>query len=84
MKTTVEIDDELLRTAKRAAIDRRSTLRQLIEGGLRRELAATTPRPPIEWVSATGKWLQDVDFSDREAMWRWIEAEETENEKTGK
>jgi len=83
MKTTVEIDDELLRSAKRAAIDRRSTLRQLIEGGLRRELAATAPRAPIEWVSATGEWPKDVDFSDREAMWRWIEAEETENKKTG-
>ena len=39
MKTTVEIDDDLLRAAKRAAIDEGVTLRQLIEDGLRNRLA---------------------------------------------
>lgn len=38
MKTTVEITDDLLRAAKRAAAVRETTLRDLIERGLRREL----------------------------------------------
>ncbi len=38
MKTTVEISDELLMRAKRVAADEGSTLRQLIESGLRNEL----------------------------------------------
>ena len=35
MKTTVEIDDELLKAAKKLAIDEHTTLRALIEDGLR-------------------------------------------------
>ena len=35
MKTTVELDDELLKAAKKLAIDEHTTLRALIEGALR-------------------------------------------------
>ena len=38
MKTTVDIADDLLRQAKKAALEGRTTLRDLIERGLRREL----------------------------------------------
>ncbi len=38
MKTTVEIDDDLLRAAKKAAIDDGVSLKQLIEEGLRTRL----------------------------------------------
>lgn len=38
MKTTVELPDELLLLAKRAALERGTTLRALIENGLSREL----------------------------------------------
>lgn len=39
MKTTVDIDDELLAAAKLAAVGRRTTLRELVEEGLERVLA---------------------------------------------
>ncbi len=39
MKTTVEISDDLLSAAKRIAATRGTTLRDLIERGLRHELA---------------------------------------------
>lgn len=35
---TVDIDDELLKAAKRAAVDEETTLRNLIEDGLRHRL----------------------------------------------
>ena len=40
MKTTVEISDELLNEAKRVAAAEGITLRELMERGLRRELAS--------------------------------------------
>lgn len=72
MKTTVEIEDRLLRQAKRAAIDRNTTLRDLIARGLRRELAARPPGAGIEWVTASGTLPQDLNLADRNAMWDWL------------
>jgi hypothetical protein len=40
MRTTLDLPDDLLRQAKIAAVQRRSTLRDLVASGLRRELAA--------------------------------------------
>jgi hypothetical protein len=45
MKTTVEIDDDLLRAAKRAAIDEGVTLRQVIEDALRARLEPSALGP---------------------------------------
>ena len=39
MKTTVEIQDDLFKAAKKAAIDEGISLRELIEDGLRHRLA---------------------------------------------
>lgn len=52
MRTTVSIHDELLKSAKVTARERGVTLGQLIEDGLRRELAAreepsTVPEIPV-------------------------------------
>lgn len=43
MKTTVDIDDELLRKAKVRAAEHGLTLRELVERGLERVLADTEP-----------------------------------------
>ncbi len=45
MKTTIEIDDELLRRAKVRAAERGETLRALVERGLQRELSETATHP---------------------------------------
>ncbi len=41
MRTTLDLPEDLLRRAKIAAVQRRSTLRDLVASGLRRELAST-------------------------------------------
>lgn len=45
MKTTIELPDDLAREAKRLAAESGSTLRSLVEEGLRREVARLTERP---------------------------------------
>jgi hypothetical protein len=53
MKTTLDLDDELLRRAKQAALDRRTTLRAIVEDALARALGPSTAEvaPPrtVTW-----------------------------------
>lgn len=76
MKTTVEIEDKLLRRAKKTAIDRRTTLRQLIESGLRLELEKKPAPGRIQWVTGSGHFPEGLDLSSREAMDRWLEEQD--------
>ena len=74
MKTTVEIEDELFKAAKRAAVEEGVTLRELLEDGLRHRLAlhdanarlATWGRPGNSsredlYASDTWKLLDDLE-----------------------
>ena len=76
MRTTVDIQDDLLIRAKKRAIELRKPLRALIEEGLRTCLAAK-PTPPgagsrIDWVVAPGGTPEGLDLSDRAAMHEWM------------
>ena len=69
MRTTVRLDDSLLRQAKQAAEERGQTLTSLIEQGLRLLLASSTPRHhrqrfdlPVSRVG--GGTLPGVDLSN--------------------
>lgn len=75
MKTTVELPDDLLISAKKTAAERRTTLRDLIERGLRRELAkpATGARRKMVWVTVDGGLPDDLDVSNRERMVDWMQ-----------
>ena len=71
MKTTVDIDDHLLTRAKDEARRRKTTLRRLIEEGLRGELSRKrkTPRYRMKDVSVgAGGVLPGVDLSNWDAM----------------
>jgi hypothetical protein len=75
MKTTVELPDDLFVSAQKAAAERRTTLRDLIERGLRRELAtpaAQERRTRIQWVTVDGGLPPDLDVSNREQLTDWI------------
>lgn len=77
MKTTVELPDDLLIAAKTRAAETRSTLRELIERGLRRELrrprrdesAATRG---VQWVTVDGGVPLGLDLRDRASMSDWL------------
>lgn len=77
MKTTVELPDDLLIAAKTRAAETRSTLRELIERGLRRELQR--PRRDesaavrgIRWVTVDGGLPPGLDLRDRASMSDWL------------
>lgn len=76
MKTTIELPDDLFVSAKKQAAETRSTLKELVERGLRRELdsARTGKRrhKAIQWVTVDGGLPLDVDLSDRAAMSDWL------------
>jgi hypothetical protein len=50
MKTTVELSDELLLQAKRRAVEERTTLRELLETGLRLVLLQKQPSAKKPYV----------------------------------
>ncbi|HVL59735.1 MAG TPA: type II toxin-antitoxin system VapB family antitoxin [Burkholderiaceae bacterium] len=61
MKTTLEIDDDLLRRAKQAALERGTTLRAVVEEALSRALRAAPDHPiplrTITWPPRIMRWL---------------------------
>ena len=82
MKTTIQLPDELLIRVKKRAAETRSTLRELVERGLRRELEQprrSKPRVDIEQlrrrVSLPLGLPPGVDLSSREKMWEWFQSE---------
>lgn len=77
MKTTVELPDDLLISAKKRAAELRCSLRVLIERGLRRELSdrrnsLTGKKRRIRWVTVPGALPRGLDVRDRAAMHDWL------------
>jgi hypothetical protein len=78
MKTTVELPDALLIAAKKRAAEDRTTLRAILERGLRRELkerrrpAAGAAGRRIRWVTVEGGLPEGLDISDRVRMHDWL------------
>lgn len=70
-KTTIEIADDLFVAAKRHAAGERTTLRTLVERGLRSELRGASPKrvaTKIKWVTVDGGLPPGLDVADRAAM----------------
>ena len=72
MKTTVEIEDRLFERAKREALRRKTTLRKLIERGLRHELGQPARKTEFRLRDASfkgGGGLQPgIDLSNWEQI----------------
>jgi len=77
MKTTIELPDDVFIAAKKRAAESRTTLRALVERGLRRELrgprrGGPAVRSGIRWVTVDGGLPPGVEPDDRASMSDWI------------
>jgi hypothetical protein len=78
MKTTIELPEDLMIEVKKAAAERRTTIRDLVERGLRHELAAGAQKRcgrRIRWFTVDGGLPPGLDVSDREALHAWMATE---------
>jgi hypothetical protein len=78
MRTTLDIDDTLLKKAKARARQTRRTLTGVIEEALRQALTGTTPAgaPPAHRLTlktVKGSLLPGVDISDRDSLYERME-----------
>lgn len=81
VKTTIDIADGLMAEAKERAHSERTTLRALIERGLRRVLNEPPPSayPPFKPVTGRLEPLPGVDPDDWQAMEASIYEDDDEN-----
>lgn len=78
MRTTLDLDDELMRALKRQAAESGETMTSLIEDAVRKLLAP--PKPPgkkryrLNWRPVTGEGLlPGVDLNDRDRLYDVME-----------
>jgi predicted transcriptional regulator len=73
VRTTLNLDDELMRLVKQRARATGRTITQVIEEALREGLSGTRPQAsqPFElrWVTVRGRLLPGVDLDDRDSLY---------------
>ena len=72
MRTTVEINDELFRSAKAAAAKQNKTLREIVDEALRQYLKGPQKkRFRLNWKphETTGRLMPGVDLTDRDSLY---------------
>jgi len=73
MKTTLMIDDGIMRQLKKEAARTGRTMSELVETALRRLLQARTEPPELPPLPSFRSGGALVDVSDREALYRAME-----------
>ncbi|MFV3715401.1 antitoxin [Mycobacterium tuberculosis] len=68
MRTTIDLDDDILRALKRRQREERKTLGQLASELLAQALAAEPP-PNVDICWSTADLLPRVDLDDKDAVW---------------
>jgi len=71
MRTTLNLDDHLVRAVRQRAVDTGRTIMEILELGVR-ELLERESRPPaprrLRWVTVRGDAPPAVDLTDRDAL----------------
>lgn len=75
MRTTLDLDDRVLKRAKREALERGETLTRFIEEAIRRHLVEPLQLPPYRLTLLTkkGEARPGVDWDDRDSIHEHME-----------
>jgi hypothetical protein len=75
MRTTLNLDDNLMREARKRAVREGRTLTSVLEEALRLLLTQPRPRRPyrLAWVTTRGTGAPAVDVADRNALYDRME-----------
>ena len=75
MRTTMDLNDEVFRAAKRRAAEEGRTLRDVIEAALRAYLGQPRRRKgyALSWRPERGRLRPGVQIDDRDALWDVME-----------
>lgn len=76
MRTTLNIDDELLKRVKKKAAVTGKTMTQIVEEALLKEVAGVAEKPgrfKLDWVTVEGPPAPGVDLSDRDSLYDTME-----------
>lgn len=76
MRTTLNLDDDLMRALKHEAAESGRTMTEIIEEALRDRLArerAQAESFELRWVAVKGKALPGVDITDRDSLYERME-----------
>jgi len=71
MRTTVDINDELLRQVKRLAADENLSFKQLVERALRELVSNRSPNRgdyKLRWRTEQGRLIPGVRIEDRDSL----------------
>ena len=79
IRTTLNLDDGLLREVKQRAAQTGRTMTEMVEAALR-ELLERESRPApahrLRWVTVRGRSQPDLDLTDRDALLNRMEGKE--------
>ena len=78
MRTTIEINDELFRAAKRRAAEEGLPLRRVVEAALRSFLGKPNKREKytLQWSTERGRLQPGVRLEDRDALFDLMDGRE--------
>ena len=76
MRTTLNIDDELMKRVKERAAEAGKTITEIVEDALSKEVAGVAQKRSkfgLHWVAVEGPPAPGVDLSDRDSLYEKME-----------
>jgi hypothetical protein len=76
MRTTLNIDSEIMSLVKRRAAESGRTITEIVEEALRKEVSGQPPRATrfiLRWSGVSGKAQPGIDLADRDSLYGVME-----------